>query len=305
MHFFLILLFASLLIRLGMINYCEVPSVTGLTQNEAVHILSNTELNAFCPIPVDENAKVLSQNPSEGEIVKKGITVELEFEIAYNEPEPVDHSLVQTGKTITFGTYEQDNNHSNGTESIEWLVLDVQDDKALLLSLHALDSQPYNNIYGPTTWEECALHSWLKDTFLETAFTVEEKAATLITEIDNSVLQNNSEWHVKGCKNTDDMVFLLSYADTDRYFDNHEERICTPTDYAITQGADVRTLDDGKTNACWWWLRSPGENSTQASFVNFDGTRYTNGVGNDYLSVRPALWIDIEKYTSLNYILHK
>lgn len=97
--------------------------------------------------------------------------------------------------------------------------------------------------------------------------------------------------------NTEDKIFLLSYADVDRYFDNYEDRICTPTDYAVSQGADVRTLDDGKTDAGWWWLRSPGETSSQASFVNVDGTRYTNRVGNGYLAVRPALWIDLGEWS--------
>ena len=81
---------------------------------------------------------------------------------------------------------------------------------------------------------------------------------------------------------------------TDRYFDDAADRICVPTQYAVNMGADTRILDDGVTTAAWWWLRSPGESSNQASFVNFDGTRYTNAVGNTYLSVRPALWIRLD-----------
>lgn len=207
-----------------------------------------------------------------------------------------DASSVRTGDILRFGHYEQDGLRSNGTEEIEWLVLDVQDGKALLLSHYALDSQPYNMTYGSVTWEDCTLRNWLNSTFLETAFTEEERASIMLTEADNGSAQNNHDWSVKGCKNTDDRVFLLSYADTDRYFDAPSACICTPTNYAISMGADVRTLDDGITEAGWWWLRSPGETSTQASFVNFDGTRYTNRVGNGYLSVRPALWIDLEKW---------
>lgn len=201
---------------------------------------------------------------------------------------------LSAGDVVTFGNYEQDNNRHNGAEPIQWNVLDVQENKALLLSLYALDSQPYNRSYGPSTWEECTLRSWLNSTFLEAAFTAEEKASILMTEVDNSRLQNNKKWNVKVCDNTEDLIFLLSYADTDRYFANEAARICTPTNYAVSMGADVRTLDDGITGAGWWWLRSPGEDSTQASFVNFDGTRYTNYVGNEYLSVRPALWFDLE-----------
>lgn len=200
---------------------------------------------------------------------------------------------VSVNDIVTFGHYEQDGIRGNGAEDIEWLVLDVQGNKALLLSRYALDSQPYNSAYGKTTWESCTLRSWLNSTFLDTAFTAEEKASILMTEVDNGASQNNSEWNVRGCNNTEDMVFLLSYKDTERYFDDRDARICTPTNYAISMGADTRTLDDGVTDAGWWWLRSPGESETQASFVNFDGSRYTNAVGNDYLSVRPAIWVKI------------
>ena len=200
---------------------------------------------------------------------------------------------VSVNDILTFGRYEQDGIRGNGAEDIEWLVLDVQGNKALLLSRYALDSQPYNSAYGKTTWEACTLRSWLNSTFFDAAFTAEEKASILVTEVDNGASQNNSEWHTKGCNNTEDMVFLLSYNDTDRYFDDRDARICTPTNYAVSMGADTRTLDDGVTDAAWWWLRSPGENETQASFVNFDGTRYTNAVGNGYLSVRPAIWVEI------------
>lgn len=210
---------------------------------------------------------------------------------------PEDASSVRTKDVLRFGHYEQDGLRSNGAEPIAWRVLDVQDGKALLISLYALDSQPYNRTYGSITWEECTLRNWLNSTFIETAFTEKEKAAILMTEVDNSTYQNNPEWHAKVGNNTEDKIFLLSYADVDRYFDNYEDRICTPTDYAVSQGADVRTLDDGKTDAGWWWLRSPGETSSQASFVNVDGTRYTNRVGNGYLAVRPALWIDLGEWS--------
>ena len=200
---------------------------------------------------------------------------------------------VSVNDILTFGRYEQDGIRGNGAEDIEWLVLDVQGNKALLLSRYALDAQPYNSAYGKTTWEACTLRSWLNSTFFDAAFTAEEKASILVAEVDNGASQNNSEWHTKGCNNTEDMVFLLSYNDTDRYFDDRDARICTPTNYAVSMGADTRTLDDGVTDAAWWWLRSPGENETQASFVNFDGTRYTNAVGNGYLSVRPAIWVEI------------
>ena len=50
----------------------------------------------------------------------------------------------KVGSIVTFGQYEQDNNTGNGPEEIEWIVLDVQDGKSLLLSRYGLDAKPYN-----------------------------------------------------------------------------------------------------------------------------------------------------------------
>ena len=49
----------------------------------------------------------------------------------------------QPGDYVTFGTYPQT---ASGTSStpIEWLVLDVKGDQALLLSRYGLDAIPYN-----------------------------------------------------------------------------------------------------------------------------------------------------------------
>lgn len=200
---------------------------------------------------------------------------------------------IKVDDIVTFGNYEQDGLRKNGAEPIEWIVLDVQGDRALLLSRYALDSQPYNN-YGMTTWEQCELRNWLNSTFWNAAFTEDEQHQIIITEVDNSISQCNIDWHFDGGNNTEDAIFLLSYADTDRYFDDPADRICTPTNYAVAMGADTRILDDGITVSGWWWLRSPGEWSHHAAFVNFDGTRYSNAVGNGYLSVRPALWINLD-----------
>lgn len=202
---------------------------------------------------------------------------------------------VEINDIVAFGKYEQDGMRSNGPEAIEWLVLDVQEDKALLLSRYALDSMPFNDTYRAVTWENSTLRNWLNGSFLDTAFTAEERKDILTAEVDNGVSQGNREWRTSGGNNTEDTIFLLSYAETDRYFDDSGDRICIPTKYAVNMGAGTRILDDGVTTAGWWWLRSPGENSNHASFVNFDGTRYTNAVGNEYLSVRPALWIRLDR----------
>ena len=87
---------------------------------------------------------------------------------------------VKRDDVIVFGRYEQDNDLGNGPEPIEWIVLDTQDGKALLLSKYGLDAVPYNDDNNSAgTWETCTLRTWLNDTFLNAAFTQEEVEASL------------------------------------------------------------------------------------------------------------------------------
>ncbi len=43
------------------------------------------------------------------------------------------YRILSKGDLVTFGTYEQDNDSSDGKEAIEWMVLDRIDDELLLL----------------------------------------------------------------------------------------------------------------------------------------------------------------------------
>lgn len=202
---------------------------------------------------------------------------------------------VAVGDLVMLGRYEQDNILSNGPEPVEWLVLNVQEDKLLLLSRYALDSHPYHNATATVSWETSSLREWLNSEFLSNAFTATERDFILLTEVDNGKSQGNRNWKTDGGNNTYDSIFLLSYAEIDRYFANQESCVCGPTPYAMNMGADVREVGREKANVGWWWLRSPGEKNNQAAFVNFDGARYSNMVSNGYLSVRPALWFDLSK----------
>lgn len=196
--------------------------------------------------------------------------------------EAVDTQPVQVGDVISFGAYKPDG-ISGDAKAIEWCVLDVQGDNVLLLSRDALDSQPYNDAYGKTTWENCFLHNWLNDTFLNAAFTAEEKATIIPVERND---------------NSQDTVFLLNCEEADRYFHTEKDRICKPTGYVASMNGKTREIEDGY--AVWWWLQTMAEDGYQAFYINFEGKCYTNVVANDYLSVRPALWIDLEKYQLLS-----
>ena len=74
------------------------------------------------------------------------------------------------GSIVTFGHYEQDGNLDNGQEKIEWIVLDVQKERCLLLSRYCLDTKSYHSKGKNITWKDCTLRKWLNHDFLNTAF---------------------------------------------------------------------------------------------------------------------------------------
>ena len=200
----------------------------------------------------------------------------------------------EVGDYVYFGSYEQDNDTANGAEEIEWLVLDKQDNKILVISRYGLDTKPYNKERKDITWEKCTLRSWLNSDFYNAAFSADEKKAIVQTEVS---ADKNPVYSTNPGNDTTDKVFLLSINEANKYFSSASERQCTPTDYAIAQGAYTSsTYTVGGKAACWWWLRSPGFYRSIAAYVNFVGSVYHfgNNVGDDYDCVRPALWINLE-----------
>ena len=205
------------------------------------------------------------------------------------EGEPL---VLKVGDYITYGTYPQ-TAAGNDSTPIEWLVLeyDEKNNKALLISRYGLDCQPYNTNYTDVTWETCSLRTWLNGTFLNKAFSKAEQGAILTTEVDNS--KSQGYWSTNGGKNTQDKVFLLSYAEAWKYFKNDEARKCAPTDYAIKQGTWTSSyIVDGRAT-CYWWLRSPGSSSSSAAYVDDRGARYNPNVNDSRDAVRPAFWLDL------------
>ena len=194
---------------------------------------------------------------------------------------------IKVGNYIKFGAYEQDNNTSNGKEDVEWLVLEVKDGKALVISKYALDCKQYNTNYTDVTWETCTLRKWLNNDFLGAAFSAEEKA--MIPTVTVSA-DKNPEYITNPGNATQDQVFLLSVKEANKYFSSDSARRCEPTDFAVAKGA----WESGNGSCCWW-LRSPGADQDLAAFVGSDGDVYEFGhtVDDVYGAVRPALWIDL------------
>ena len=226
--------------------------------------------------------------------------------IPEEEPqETVVSKEISVGSVVTFGSYEQDNNLENGTEPIEWQVLDIQDGKAFIISKFGLDCQPYSTHLEleNVTWETCSLRKWLNNNFFNNAFSLEEQKFVQSTELENP---DNSKYGTDGGNATKDKIFLLSIDEAGRYLSESSEGVCVPTAFAKEQGAYFASNGNG-----WWWLRSPGAHQHNAARVAANGvvqengyvatdmgTKYTDGYAYNGAGgmVRPALWIDLEAF---------
>lgn len=196
-------------------------------------------------------------------------------------------STAKIGSHVIFGSYEQDNDTSNGKEDVEWIVLDRQGDRIFVISKYALDCQPYNTKKQNVTWETCSLRKWLNGTFINTAFSEEERGKIPLVTV---TADKNPSYSTNPGNATTDQVFLLSITEANKYFSSDSDRDCKGTTYCYAKGA--YKYNNGN---CRWWLRSPGYGSRYVTGVHRDGLIHDRGYGviRTDNAVRPALWIDI------------
>ena len=131
------------------------------------------------------------------------------------------------------------------------------------------------------------MRKWLNGTFISNAFSSDEQNMIQSTTV---TADKNPSYSTSPGNNTTDKVFLLSITEVNQYFSSDSARQCQGTAYCYAQGAYK-----GSKGNCWWWLRSPGSDSSYAARVYDDGSVRSSGTFVDYGSdaVRPALWINL------------
>ncbi|MDR0220225.1 MAG: tetratricopeptide repeat protein [Lachnospiraceae bacterium] len=204
-----------------------------------------------------------------------------------------------------------------------WLILEVRDGKALLLSEYVLELRPYNGEWYEdttmeeiaTTWAESDLRAYLNGEFYN-RFSESDRARiaeTLNENKDNQwfyaeAMASGDDWWVqcapRGGADTSDRIFLLSLDEVVRYFGDSGQLGNRPSGargVIFDEYDDARVAYDADGNVRDWWLRSPGGYSFHAATAN-GGNLFVYGggldvlgrsVGNDYGGVRPALWLNL------------
>ncbi|MCQ2372708.1 MAG: DUF6273 domain-containing protein [Phascolarctobacterium sp.] len=180
------------------------------------------------------------------------------------------------GDIVEFGRYYQD--ASGEKTTIEWQVLDIEEDRALLISKYALDVVAFNSYEENACryrniWAESSIRTWLNVSFYKTAFSGENVKHIVSANTENNIYDN---------------VFLLSVREVSAYFSNENARKCMRTIYADNKFEHVSDYQ-----RAFWWLRNGAQNSWgSAVCIVADGSFNTWMVERELL-VRPALWIKL------------
>ena len=145
---------------------------------------------------------------------------------------------MKVGDFVTLGLYEQDDDPDNGREPIEWQVLAVEEDRALVISRYGLESRWYHYPQVDITWETSNLRKWLNEDFYGDSFNAEEQEKIL--DVKNSTA-GDQESGTDGGADTQDKVFVLSIEEAKTYFQTDNDRLCEATAYEKKHGAFVRS----------------------------------------------------------------
>ena len=171
-------------------------------------------------------------------------------------------------------------------DPIIWRVLEVSDGTALLLSDRCLDTVPYHTEYKDVFWEDSTLRSWLNHSFLEIAFTGQERRGIAISAVSNS---NNHYFGTACGSGTRDRVFILSeeevfssgkatmygFQPSDAIADTG--RRLKPTAYAAARGAWQSTSPETEGFG-FWLLRTNGYTRDNVVYVGEKGYLYNRGI---------------------------
>ncbi|MCL1874895.1 MAG: DUF6273 domain-containing protein [Synergistaceae bacterium] len=197
------------------------------------------------------------------------------------------------GEIIQFGEYE-------------WIVLDVLDDKALILTKDIIERHVYNDEQANVTWETCDLREYLNGLFLQ-IFKKEEQEQIIETKVSNP---DNLWYGTNGGNDTNDRVFLLSIEEVDKYFGDSGDYLnkrrkdklpdgnwgLVDDGYNLSNENDSDRIAKHEDAISFWWLRSPGNDVNCAATICNEGYVYVYGHFVFYSDggVRPALWLKLQ-----------
>lgn len=182
---------------------------------------------------------------------------------------------LSVGDTFEYGSYEQDNNSSNGKEPIEWVLLNKNNDNFYAISKFVLDAHCFNE----TNEWSASIYDWLNHSFADEAFTQDER-----TGLSRICLLKSSE--IKAEENETPFVDIDLKAEFTPYAKSKDQLVGYATGYSYWYEGECESAA-----AC----RSSGD-YLQNVVTESGATNYVYDVY-ETAGVRPTIWIlTDEKY---------
>lgn len=168
------------------------------------------------------------------------------------------------GTKVTFGNYQ-------GKELV-WTILETNGQSMLLFADDIVDIEKFHFERNEINWNSCQLRKWLNRTFLEEAFSFQERMYIMLSKLNNSF---DPRWDVENGPDTKDKVYVFSLPELLKYCPTEESRAL------------------GK----WWWLRGHGYSNLTQKAVYEDGTIYEQGISpnSENVGVRPVMLVRINR----------
>ena len=201
---------------------------------------------------------------------------------------------VSVGDVIRFGKYD-------------WLVLDVQGNRALVITEYVISQKPFHHTSEPVTWETSEIRQYLNSQFFS-RFSQQNQARIATTTVTNN---NNPLFGTRGGSDTIDRIFLLSIEEVVHYFGDSghlarqqlvgldQNRMWVHYSEGVINDAynEFRSAYDIGGLASDWRLRSPGLFPDDTAYVSMTGMLIPHGSPTpcDFIEgVRPALWLYLD-----------
>lgn len=178
----------------------------------------------------------------------------------------------EVGKVVKFGTYETDDKFYNGKETMEWVVLAVDEHSVTLISKEAIEAKCFSED-NVTSWKQSDIREWLNDDFIKLAFNESERDLLKEVDLDNT---NGND--------TKDQVYLLSADEFYKYRYDANLFECNTTIAARNNGVAT-----GKGRSCQWWLRTTTTDGKSAYMVDIYGKISNVDLDDDEIGVRPVI----------------
>lgn len=227
-------------------------------------------------------------------------------------------SKYEINQTVMLGTYEQDGDSSNGAEPIEWIVLDIKDNRALLLSKYVLDTCAFHEQLDNVSWNTSSIYKMLNDDFYNESFNDKEKKQIIM-----SVEEETSEEY--------GYVFFLSCEEAIKFFDMYsvseedyttkymydcyysQKALGVPTEYVHTKYNEITEFREkefqkllkkgiayeeniiGEDYSSWWLRELDDGYDDSAYYVSNNGSiGITTRVSQNSVGMRPAMWVKVK-----------